>query len=369
MAVRWREAKLFPRGSKTLQGWLARLDFPQLHETSIMRPDSYASTLEQKALDEAESKRRGRLSLANAMHLRAINPVVNLLPLRDQCSKAVTEAFASLVALADSISPKIAGTLRVGQAWASIEHDADHPDRVFGSVEFASSKLSNSFFSSSAEDALKMAVEQSLCLAMRDHEWFSYGFDASPMDPEEYPDFPAYQKFYAALPSIGPVGALFASLLQREILWSDTRDDAESYLRRMSAESARAGLLPRCFDGAFLCLHRGCDDDSTWIYRWDAAPGSASFTSSPQVNILEQFDLPRSLGQWELPPLSAGRDALWEALCSHLAEAHASGWKYLVEQRLVYAGFFSSCQAAMDRELISESATQPTSPPRKPRSL
>lgn len=330
--------------------------------------DSYASAAAQRAIDEASDARRGRLSLANAMHRRAADPVVDIAPLLDQCSKAVAEAFASLVALADSISPKMADTLRAGNVRASIEQGGH--DLFFGSISFSSTRIKDdSFFSSSAADAPRMAVEQSLCLAMRDHDWFCYGFDAAPMNPEEYPDFPDYQKFYTQLPSIGPVGVLFASLLERELLWSDERSAAESHLRKMCAESARAGLLPRCFEGAFLCLHRGCGEDSTWIYRWDASPGGASFSSSSPVNLLEQLDFPRSLGQWELPPLSAGRDALWEALCVHLAEAHATGWKYLSGQRLVYDSFFQASQVAMDRELISESATEPRQPARKHRAL
>lgn len=314
----------------------------------------------------------GLHALAKAMHESANKPAMNLLPLEQECQKAVNDAFALLCALADSVSNKLAGSLRVKGALAKLAEDPYRPGQIFGIVHFLRRSEDPAFFRASPEEAVQEALAQSLRFAMREHDWLSYGLDATPMDPEQFPDYPLYQDFYKQLPALGPVGDLFSKLLAEELEWAAARAAAESHLMKMCSEAAEAGLLPRCFStsaGSSMRLQRGCPGDSTWIESWSVSPPSGSFTSRGRISLLDNIESELPIPQWELPPLSVGKDAMWSALCQKLAKIHADGWPLLVQQGLVFDRFFPAAQVAMDRELISGASAEPAISPRKPRSL
>lgn len=284
----------------------------------------------------------------------------------EACQRVATNACGDLSELAHKfpgLKGKFAQHARVQLGWdtnGELMSGSVRVERPGGSIYMCN-------FQGDAPSIIDAAERATFKALMRSVSSFGEGLDIDMENPEAC-ECAEELAFLKAAREAGGACGRFVKICAKEAVWAEVRNTMRWELENMLSTCARAGLVPRELENASLYLDEGEPGHPTWLVGFDVKR-SLSFSSGKTDLLSSRAEvMPCSRGvdaerSWELPPLDAGFDAVWEALAKKVAAAQARGWPSLgriVEPELV------ACEARAEVFALKEHVGDPVRGRRRP---
>lgn len=335
-----------------------------------------ARTDREEALREeaqAAAARKAAMILARAV---AETSGVGLQGLSEACSARARETHCALAALGSEFGEAFSKGFSGRHATAQASIGPRDPGSIIvqATVHSATSAHVRTLACKASEPrrAPDLAAKAAMMALMASHPWLCDGIEEGARADEGHDDGWADAVAFAGrLHELGADGLAFRRMLAEEAAASHPRWKAGVHFEEMAKAAAAMGLLPPAFARSKFSFEGGAGSEPTLLVGWDIAP-RASFGSRSEADVLSAIFGRSSSGDErsiELPPLSAGLDALWEETCRRIAATNALGWPALPQHVSGSRGFVDGILPAAEKLLLSEDGEPADAPRRPPKSL
>lgn len=315
---------------------------------------SYEDGLERARLAKERLVARSKAAL-----LRALEPALNapIESIRELCSEQAKKTCAEILEFAERFPGSVAEDMRFERVDVQADWDQSSSGLVKGdaSVLMRGCHYSRGF-SAEPGEAAQAAAKAAIACMVSANVWFCDGLERD-LDPESScEEGSEHVAFLNRAHEIGESGVWFVERVDLETRWSGPRWTAQMRLEEMIKACAAEGLLPSDFERASVRLYGGYPGEPTMVSSFEIKTlGGFSSHATNAMSSLKETSPEESGRQWDLPSLSDGEDALWEAFSQKLALAQALGWPSVPLAKGAQKSL-SECRVAAERALIEQSA-------------
>jgi hypothetical protein len=284
-----------------------------------------------------------------------------------RCESAIDAMAHAVWEAAKKDAPELADGFAPAQTRVNLRPDSTRPGWTWGVVETtpqgAGCRFSDDFHCRDA-DCVDHAVRMGAQNALRAHPEFEYVTDFDYLSPEEK------ERLDALLAGLrGADTAPMVQALEDRARFCE-RDELADWLCERVAQAAKAGLLPADFEHSGMRLWGGMRGADLLIARWDLLNEGDFLTdySTQKADVLDALSMQWGFEPsptWTLPPLDAGREAAWGALCEHLVRASAFDWQKL--PRWIVGDFPQRVESTLQARELGAAAAAPSPSGKKAR--